>query len=870
VAGARRLAHNPRMAPPPDEIPQRYWSVPLDELQTALAATREGLTGLEAAARRLRFGPNTVAAAARYRLLREIARKFTDPLVLLLLVAGGVSAASGELASSAVIAVIVLIGVVLNVVQEYQANRAVERLRAAVALRVQLLRDGAAAEHPASELVPGDVVLLAAGDLVPADGRLLESRDLYVKQAALTGEPYPVEKQPGELGPQAAGLEQASNALFMGSSVISGSARLLVCATGRRTSFGHIAQSLNLRPPPTAFDQGIRDFGLLILRLTVLLVVFVVIVNVALHRPLLESLLFAIALAVGLTPELLPMIVTVTLARGAVRMSRAKVICKQLRALQNLGSMDVLCTDKTGTLTEARIRLVAHLDGNGAESDAVLRYAYLNSWHETGLRSPLDEAILAHQTLDVSRSRKLDEVPFDFERRRVSVLIDDGGERLLVVKGAADDLRRLCATWAPGGSLDRLEPLDQAERERLAALERELAAQGYRALAVAARRVGPELEHAAVDDESELAFVGYVTFVDPPKASAAQALARLRSAGVAVKVVTGDHELVARHVCGEVGLAVAGVLTGAEIEHLDDPALAARAEATTIFARVTPAQKNRIILALKARGHTVGFLGDGINDAPSMHTADIGISVDGAVDVAKEAAQMILLEPDLGVLHVGVLEGRRTFANVTKYILMGTSSNFGNMFSMAGASLFLPFLPMTSLQILLNNLMYDVSEVPIPLDRVDAEELDRPRAWDVGFIRRFMLVIGPVSSVFDLLTFYVLLKVFAASEALFHTGWFIESLATQVLVIFVIRTRGAPWASAPHPALALTSIAVVALGIALPYTRLGAALGFVAPPAAFLAALAAMVATYLLLTEFVKRMFYARYGRGRPGPQLPR
>ena len=810
--------------------------------------------------RRALYGPNSVAGATGYRLAREFLRKFADPLVLLLLLAGSVSALRGELASSLVIAVIVLLGVVLNLVQEYQADRAVEQLRAAVALRVQLLRDGRATERPASELVPGDVVLLAAGDLVPADGRVLEARDLFVKQSALTGEPYPVEKMSGELAAEAAGPEQATNSLFMGSSVISGSARLLVCATGRHTSFGRIAQSLAARPPPTAFDHGIRDFGLLILRLTVLLVVFVVIVNVALHRPLLESLLFAIALAVGLTPELLPMIVTVTLARGAVRMSRARVICKQLAALQNLGSMDVLCTDKTGTLTEASIRVAEHLDGNGAASDEVLRYAYLNSCFETGLRSPLDEAILKHATLEVGAWRKLDEVPFDFERRRVSVLVDDGHERLLIVKGAPEDVRRLCVSWAPGGALAHSEPLSAPQLERLVALEQRLAGQGLRALAVAARRVGPDHAHAVVGDESALAFIGYVSFIDPPKASAAAALEGLRAAGVTVKIVTGDHELVARHVCGEVGLAVGEVLTGRELEHLDDAALAARAEATTIFARVTPAQKNRIILALKARGHTVGFLGDGINDAPSMHTADVGISVDGAVDVAKEAAQMILLDHDLGVLRVGVLEGRRTFANVTKYILMGTSSNFGNMFSMAGASLFLPFLPMTSLQILLNNLMYDLSEVAIPLDNVDDAELARPRAWDVRFVRRFMLTIGPVSSLFDFLTFFVLLRVFAAGEQLFRTGWFVESLATQVLVIFVIRTRGSPWRSRPHRWLAATSLAIVAVGSLLPFTRLGAALGFVAPPPALLATLGAMVVAYLLLTELVKRAFYARYG----------
>ncbi|HEY6008382.1 MAG TPA: magnesium-translocating P-type ATPase, partial [Geobacteraceae bacterium] len=589
-----------------------------------------------------------------------------------------------------------------------------------------------------------------------------------------------------------------------------------------------------------------------------LLVLFVVLVNAFFHRPWLESFLFAVALAVGLTPELLPMVVSVTLARGALRMAKKKVIVKRLESIHNLGSMDVLCTDKTGTLTEARIRLERHVDGLGKDSRRVLELAYLNSSFESGLRSPMDDAILEHKEIDVGGWKKIDEVPFDFERRRISVLLENGSGRLLVVKGAPEDVLRLSVAYEPDGAAEPL-PMDDAARAKINAQFEALGNDGFRVLGVAVRKVGVDHPHAVVDDESELVFAGFAAFLDPPKKSAGAALAGLAADRVAVKVITGDNELVTQHVFAQLGIPVTGVLTGSEIQQLDDPALAARVEQANLFCRVAPAQKNRIILALKRRGHVVGYLGDGINDAPSLHSADVGISVDSAVDVAKAAADMILMEQDLGVLHAGVLEGRRTFGNIMKYIMMGTSSNFGNMFSMAGASLFLPFLPMLPVQILLNNLLYDVSELPIPMDRVDGDYLSHPRHWDMNFIRNFMLCVGPVSSVFDFLLFYVMLHFFHAGETLFHTGWFIESMATQVLVIFVIRTRGNPFRSRPNPWLAACSLAVVAVAAALPFTPFGVHLGFTAPPASFFPVLGAMLLAYLLAVEGMKRWFFRRF-----------
>jgi Mg2+-importing ATPase len=835
-----------------------FWQTPLDELERQLGASSNGLNSTEAAARLLRYGANTLDSRQKYSFLLKVLSRFRNPLVLILLVAAVISGFTGDVASLVIISTMVLLSVLLDSVQEYRAEQAAEQLKVSVALKEQVLRDGREITIRADQLVLGDVVLLAAGDMVPADGCLLEARDFFVNEGLLTGESYPTEKHVAAEGTANVDVAQAANAAFMGTSVVSGSAKLLLCATGNATQLGEISATLRHTPPPAALERGVYEFGILIVRLTVLLVLFVLLVNTFFHRPLLESFLFALALAVGLTPELLPMIVSVTLARGAMRMAKQKVIVKRLAAIHDLGSMDVLCTDKTGTLTEAKIALIRHITLSGADSERVLELAWLNSHFESGLRSPLDAAILEHASSIPAGWIKIDEVPFDFERRRVSVLLEHGGRRILVIKGAPEDVLKLSSRYELSGENDT-QPFDAAALARANTQFQTLCEEGFRVLGIAWREEPASQTHVVVADEHDFVFAGYAAFLDPPKASAGQAIAALERSGVGIKIITGDNERVTQYVCTQLDIPIEGLLTGTELASLSEEALSARIEETNLFCRVNPSQKNRIILALKRRGHVVGYLGDGINDAPSLHTADVGISVDGAVDVAKDAADIILLEHDLEVVERGVREGRRTFGNIMKYIMMGTSSNFGNMFSMAGASLILPFLPMLPIQVLLNNFLYDLSEVPIPMDDVDDELLAQPRHWDIKFIRNFMLVLGSVSSIFDFLTFGLLLWVFNATETLFQTGWFMESLATQVLVIFVIRTRGSPLRSRPNPLLAGTSLIVAAVGVLLPYTAIGRWFGFVPLPLTFLAALGAMVVCYLVLAEGVKRWFYRRF-----------
>jgi Mg2+-importing ATPase len=835
-----------------------FWQTPLDQLERQLGASPNGLSSTEAAARLLRYGANTLDSRRNYSFLLKVLSRFRNPLVLILLIAAVISGFTGDVASLVIISTMVLLSVLLDSVQEYRAEQAAEQLKVSVALKEQVLRDGREITVRADQLVPGDVVLLAAGDMVPADGLLVEARDLFVNEGLLTGESYPTEKRVAAEGTANVDVAQAANAAFMGTSVISGSAKLLLCATGNATQLGEISATLRHTPPLAALERGVYEFGVLIVRLTILLVLFVLLVNTFFHRPLLESFLFALALAVGLTPELLPMIVSVTLARGAMRMAKQKVIVKRLAAIHDLGSMDVLCTDKTGTLTEAKIALIRHITLSGADSERVFELAWLNSHFETGLRSPLDAAILEHTSSIPAGWTKIDEVPFDFERRRVSVLLEHEERRILIVKGAPEDVLKLSSRYELSGENDT-QAFDAAALARANTQFQTLCEEGFRVLGIAWREEPASQTHVVVSDEHDFVFAGYAAFLDPPKASAGAAIAALERSGVGIKIITGDNERVTQHVCTQLDIPIEGLLTGTELAVLSEEALSARIEETNLFCRVNPSQKNRIILALKRRGHVVGYLGDGINDAPSLHTADVGISVDGAVDVAKDAADIILLEHDLEVVERGVREGRRTFGNIMKYIMMGTSSNFGNMFSMAGASLILPFLPMLPIQVLLNNFLYDLSEVPIPMDEVDDELLAQPRHWDIKFIRDFMLVLGSVSSIFDFLTFGLLLWVFNATETLFQTGWFMESLSTQVFVILVISKRGSPLRSRPNPFLAGTSLAVAAVGILLPYTAIGRWFGFVPLPLTFLAALGAMVVCYLVLAEVVKRWFYRRF-----------
>jgi len=761
----------------------------------------------------------------------------------------------------------VLLSVALNFIQTFRSQRAVDRIRKEVAPTATVLRGGKWIEIPRREVVPGDAIKLAAGDLVPADADLVQARDLHVQQAALTGESLPVEKSP--VDPQAREQKKGddSHKVFLGTSIVSGTGTAIVTATGKNTTFGDIATRLAAKPPETEFERGTKQFGLLIMKTTILLVLFVLLMSVILHRDFMESLLFAVALAVGLTPEFLPMITTVTLGQGAVHMARKKVIVKHLEAMQNFGSIDVLCSDKTGTLTSGEMALDQHVDPFGNPSERVFVLAYLNSLHETGVSNPLDEAIkerhqsnpldtavLRHDRPDIHEYRKIDEIPFDFERRRVSIVVEHESARLLITKGAPESVLPVCSGYELNG---QQTPLDDDSRSHSEATYRAFCAQGFRMLAVAYSTV-PSKDVYRADDEKNLVLAGFLTFSDPPLESAKSSLLALRRDGIEVKILTGDNELVTQHICSQVGLDSERIILGDELERMTDPALAHVVEQTSVFARVSPAQKNRIILALKNRSHVVGYLGDGINDAPSLHAADVGISVSTAVDVAKDAADFILLERSLSVLHDGIIEGRKSFGNVMKYLLMGTSSNFGNMFSMAAAATFLPFLPMLPTQILLNNFLYDLAQVTIPTDKVDATFIHKPQRWNVKMIRDFMIYIGPISSIYDFLTFFALLKIFHASEQFFHSGWFVESLATQTLVIFVIRTAGNPFRSRPSLPLTLTTISVVTFGTVLPFTSLGKLMGFTPLPVGFLLFIAAATCTYLLLVEIVKRRLMRR------------
>ena len=831
-------------------------SKPLPRCEGSQITNLQGLTSSEAQLRLQQFGANEPPHAKRTAAASQILLLFANPLVIILLAASGISAVLGQTLNASIIVLMVLMSCALNFIQTFRSQRAVARIRKEVAPAATVMRDGVWREISRREVVPGDVIRLSAGDLVPADGELINARDLHVQQAALTGESLPVEKSAD------ANRSDDSRRVFLGTSIVSGTAQAVVTATGRNTLFGDLASRLATKPAETEFERGTRQFGLLILKTTVLLVLFVLLVSVIAHRDFMESLLFAVALAVGLTPEFLPMITTVTLGQGAVHMARKKVIVKHLEAMQNFGSIDVLCSDKTGTLTSGEMQLDQHLDPFGGQSERVFLLAYLNSLHETGVANPLDEAIkerqrsnpldlavLRHDHPDVHKYQKIDEIPFDFDRRRVSVVVEHQNERLLITKGAPESVVTICSRYELNG---KGTLLDESSRDRADTTCRDSCRKGFRMLAVAYAIV-PHKEVYVVADESNLTLAGFLVFSDPPLESARAALHALHRDGVDVKILTGDNELVTQHVCGEVGLASERIILGSELEKLSDPALAHVVEQTSIFARVSPSQKTRIILALKSRSHVVGYLGDGINDAPSLHTADVGISVSTAVDVAKDAADFILLERSLHVLHAGIIEGRKAFGNVMKYLLMGTSSNFGNMFSMAVASVFLPFLPMLPTQILLNNFLYDVAQVTIPTDKVDQTFIHKPQRWNVKMIRDFMIYIGPLSSIYDFLTFFALLKIFRASEQFFHTGWFVESLATQTLVIFVIRTARNPLRSKPSFALTVTTISVVIIAGVLPFTSIGSVIGLTPVPITFLLFVGIATGTYLLLVETVKR-----------------
>jgi Mg2+-importing ATPase len=835
---------------------------PIDEIFASLKSSPSGLTSEQAAESLKIYGYNEVAKKKRRTAIVKFLVNFKNPLVLILLFAGALSAYAGEVANAAIILTIVLMSVTLTFLQESRAENAANALKEKVATTASVLRDSVKKETKLSEIVPGDVIELSAGDLIPADARLISAKDFFLDQSALTGESFPIEKTVTPLSTQqACNISEWDNYLFMGSSVVSGSAAAVVVKTGGFTDYGKIVKKLVERRPETEFERGLRRFGYLIMQVTFLLVIFVFFINALYLRGVLESLLFAVALAVGLTPELLPLILSINLSKGALAMSKKSVIVKELASIQNFGNMDVLCTDKTGTLTENKVVVVLHVDLEGKDNQKVLAYAFLNSSYETGLKNPLDEAIVSHKDVDVKEYVKIDEVPFDFVRRRVSVVAERLRERFFITKGAPEEILKVCSYFELSENVFDLTAEMQRKIEQK---YYDLSAEGFRVLGVAYKKVREEKIVYSVNDETDMVFLGFVAFLDPPKETAKESLGLFKKNNIELKILTGDNELVTRKVCDQLGFEIKGVVLGADIAKMQDDALARVVEQANIFTRVTPSQKDRIINALKSNGHVVGFLGDGINDAPSMRVADVSISVDNAVDVAKESADIILLHKDLRVLEEGVLEGRKTFGNTMKYIMMGLSSNFGNMFSAAGASLFLNFLPMLPTQILLNNLLYDLSELTIPTDNVDPEYIQKPKRLDTSYVRNFMLYFGPVSSIFDFLTFFIMLYVFDAwnNAPLFQTAWFIESLSTQTLVIFAIRTRRSPFfKSMPSKPLLISSLAIVGFGMILPLTALGHLFDFQDPSRLFFVFLAGFVVVYLTLVEVLKRSFYKRYGQ---------
>jgi P-type Mg2+ transporter len=844
-------------------------SRPIEELMARLKATSQGLTAEQAVERLEVYGKNEFAHEHKHSAIKEFLSHFKSPLVIILLIAGIITGTLGEVANTAIILTIIFVSVVLDYYQESKAEKAAQLLKQKVTTTATVLRDNVKQEIKLPEIIPGDIIFLSAGDIAPADARVISAKDLFINQSALTGESFPVEKSPNPVKGNTGSIIEWNNYCFMGTSVVSGTATAMVVKTGSLTEYGKIAKKLIEKTPETEFERGIKGFGFLIMQVTFLLVMFVFLI-ISVRNPttqgVVNALLFAVALAVGLTPELLPMIITINLSRGAMAMSKKGVIVKRLSSIENFGSMNVLCTDKTGTLTENRIKLILNVDMDGKEDDKVLLYSFLNSHFQTGLRSPLDEAILKHKDIDTSKYQKIDEVPFDFIRRRVSVVVEREGQRYFMAKGAPEEILKVCSYYERN---KLVADLSEETRKKIEQKYHDYSAEGLRVLGVAYKRLKVDKAVYSINDENDMVFLGFVAFLDPPKETAKQSLQLLGKAGIELKILTGDNELVTRKVCEELGFEVKGVALGNDIGNMPDETLMVIVEEANVFCRVNPIQKDRIITLLKKNGHVVGYMGDGINDAPSLKTSDVGVSVDNAVDVARESADIILSRNDLTVLAEGVLEGRKTFGNTMKYIQLGVSSNFGNMFSVAGAAIFLPFLPMLPVQILLNNLLYDMSQSTITTDKVDEEYVERPKRWDIAFIRRFMVSLGPVSSLFDFLTFFTILFVFIPivplavlsiqQQHLFQTAWFIESLCSQILVVFVIRTRRTPfWKSRPSKYLLASSLTIVAFALLVPFTPLGEIFGFVAPPPLFYAVLAILLGAYLLLAEVVKTWFYKR------------
>jgi len=824
-----------------------------------LKTSQKGLTDAEARRRLEEYGYNEPARKKKRTILFQILSKIINPLVMVLLVVAVFSFFFGERISAIIVILLAIISVFLSFIQEYRAGKEAEKLSEMVRVSTIVYRNGKPKEIKIKEVVPGDIIDLSAGDMIPADLRIISCKDLFVNQAALTGESFPVEKTAEPLQPVSSSISELNNIAFMGSSVVSGTGLGVAIRTGTATQFGEVSRKLASITTETSFEKGVRKFTWVMIQIMLILVVIIFSINAFLKGNLLEAFLFSLAVAVGLTPEMLPMLVAINLSRGAIAMSRKQVIVKHLNSIQNFGAMDVLCTDKTGTLTLDRIVLERHCDIVRQESEDVLKFAYINSFYQTGLKNILDKAILAHEKVSIEEQcRKVDEIPFDFSRKIMSVVVEMDGRHRIISKGAPEEIFKRCTRYELDGEIMEMEELILTD---LKEEYNNLSNEGFRVLAIAYRDIEEKKTAYSRDDEQELVLKGYAAFLDPPKPTARRTIEALKKLGIDFKVLTGDNELVTRKICSEVGLDPRGLITGEQIEKMSDEELKVATRDTTIFARLSPLQKERIIRALQKDKHIVGYLGDGINDAPALKAADVGISVNNATDIAKESADIILLRKSLISLENGVIEGRRTFANIVKYIKMGSSSNFGNMISMTGASLFLPFLPMLPIQILLNNFLYDLSQVAIPSDEVDKEYLMKSRPWNIDSIRRFMLLIGPVSSIFDFVTFGVLLFIFHASQPLFTTGWFLESLCTQTLVIHIIRTHKIPFIeSKPSQFLIFTSIYIITIGLMIPFTPLGKYFKFVSPPFLYLVALVIIVGFYLATVELVKRWFVKRYG----------
>jgi Mg2+-importing ATPase len=830
-----------------------FWNLPADQILQELQTAPQGLNKAEAARRLSVYGANQIKPHKASGLITLFINQFKSPIVLILIVAAFLSVFLHDRMDALIILVIVMVSGVLGFWQERGATNAVEKLLALVQVRVTVRRNDEAADIPLEEIVPGDIVELSAGSGVPGDCVILDCRDLFVDEAALTGETYPVEKMAGEM-PADTPLARRRNVLYMGTHVVSGTAIAVVVWTGISTEFGRVSSRLSLPPQETEFERGVRRFGYLLLEVTLILLIGIFAVNVYMHRPVLDAFMFSLALAVGLTPQLLPAIISVNLAHGAKRMARDKVIVKRLASIENLGSMNVLCSDKTGTLTEGVVRLYKALDVNGVDSEKVLLYAYINSKFETGFANPIDEAIRNYRPFDLSSYQKLDEYPYDFVRKRLSILIASGDRHIMLTKGALANVLAVCSNAEmPDGTMIETGQV----QEKIEKQFENLSASGHRVLGLAYRDLGKE-SSITKTHEDQMAFLGFLVFFDPPKQSATETIRSLADMGVTLKMITGDNRLVAGNVAQQVGISDPEILTGQDLREMSDDALQIKINRTHIFAEVEPNQKERILLAAKKAGNVVGYLGDGINDASALHAADVGISVDGAVDVAKEAADIVLLEKDLAAILNGVRGGRTTFANTLKYVFMATSANFGNMFSMAGVSLFLPFLPLLPQQILLMNLLTDFPEMTIAGDSVDREMVDRPQRWNIRFIRKFMVTFGILSSVFDFLTFGILLFILKANTAQFRTGWFVESVVSACLIVLVIRSRRTFFQMMPSRLLLLATFAVVSLAILMPFTPLAAVFGFTSLPSEYLLLLGAIVILYIVAAEFAKAAFYRR------------